>query len=570
MNNMKTVQVRCRNNEQEMALPVACTLREAFDAFGLDMKYGPICAKVNNKVEGMNYRIYTAKTVEFLNVQSPSGRRNYSRSLFFVLCKAVHDLFRGVKVRIDTPVSKGYYVDLQLGKPVEEKDVERIRQRMQKIIDEAIPIHRYVVPTEEAIRMFEEKGDLSKVKLLKSVSRLYTTYYQIDDYVDYYYGALLTNTSQIWLFGLEKYYDGLLLRLPDSDDPSLLGEVVKQDKMFEVFHEHHNWQKILDINTVGDFNAALKNLSSNIIHVSEALQEKKFAEIALRIAIRIKPELLPDLYRPTVNKQKVRMVLIAGPSSSGKTTTCKRISVQLLTNGIKPITISLDDYFVDREHTPRDASGDFDYESLYALNLPLLNQHLTALFNGEEIELPRYNFQTGSSESSGKRLRLHDDEVLVVEGIHALNPELTAQIPEEYKYRVYASALTTILLDDHNYIPTTDNRLIRRIVRDYKYRGCSAQETIRRWPSVRRGENKWIFPYQENADIMVNTAMLYELAVLKTQAEPLLEQVPENCDEYSEAYRLLKFLKIFKPLPYDALPPTSILREFLGGSSFTY
>jgi uridine kinase len=277
--------------------------------------------------------------------------------LFFVLCKAVHDLFRGVKVRIDTPVSKGYYVDLQLGKPVEEKDVERIRQRMQKIIDEAIPIHRYVVPTEEAIRMFEEKGDLSKVKLLKSVSRLYTTYYQIDDYVDYYYGALLTNTSQIWLFGLEKYYDGLLLRLPDSDDPSLLGEVVKQDKMFEVFHEHHNWQKILDINTVGDFNAALKNLSSNIIHVSEALQEKKFAEIALRIAIRIKPELLPDLYRPTVNKQKVRMVLIAGPSSSGKTTTCKRISVQLLTNGIKPITISLDDYFVDREHTPRDASA---------------------------------------------------------------------------------------------------------------------------------------------------------------------------------------------------------------------
>lgn len=264
------------------------------------------------------------------------------------------------------------------------------------------------------------------------------------------------------------------------------------------------------------------------------------------------------------------MVLIAGPSSSGKTTTCKRISVQLLTNGIKPVAISLDDYFVDRAHTPRDASGDYDYESLYALNLPLLNQHLKALFDGEEIELPRYNFQTGSSELSGRKLRLHDDEVLVVEGIHALNPELTAQIPEEYKYRVYASALTTILLDDHNYIPTTDNRLIRRIVRDYKYRGCSAQDTIRRWPSVRRGENKWIFPYQENADIMVNTAMLYELAVLKTQAEPLLEQVPENCDEYSEAYRLLKFLKIFKPLSYDELPPTSILREFLGGSSFRY
>lgn len=569
MNDKKTVQVRCRNNGQEKALPVGCSLKEAYDAFGIEMKYGPISAKVNNKVEGMNYRIYTPKTVEFLDVLSPSGRRNYSRTLFFVLCKAVHDLYRGVKVRIDTPVSNGYYVDLDLGRPEEEEDVERIRQRMQEIIDAAIPIHRHQVLTEEAIQMFESKGDMAKVKLLKSVSRLYTTYYQIDDYVDYYYGALLTNTSQLWLFGLVKYYDGMLLRIPSNEDPSQLGEVTKQDKMFDVFQEHHNWQKILEMNTVGDFNVALDKHSNNIIHISEALQEKKFAEIAMRIAIRIKPELVPEKFRPE-NKEKVRMVLIAGPSSSGKTTTCKRISIQLLTNGIKPVPISLDDYFVDRKHTPRDETGDFDYESLYALNLPLLNQHLQALFNGEEIELPRYNFQTGSSEPSGKKLRLHDDEVLVVEGIHALNPELTAQIPEEYKYRVYASALTTILLDDHNYIPTTDNRLIRRIVRDYKYRGCSAQDTIRRWPSVRRGENKWIFPYQENADIMVNTAMLYELAVLKTQAEPLLEQVPENCDEYSEAYRLLKFLKIFKPLSYDELPPTSILREFLGGSSFRY
>lgn len=569
MNDKKTVQVRCRNNGQEKALPVGCSLKEAYDAFGIEMKYGPISAKVNNKVEGMNYRIYTPKTVEFLDVLSPSGRRNYSRTLFFVLCKAVHDLYRGVKVRIDTPVSNGYYVDLDLGRPEEEEDVERIRQRMQEIIDAAIPIHRHQVLTEEAIQMFESKGDMAKVKLLKSVNRLYTTYYQIDDYVDYYYGALLTNTSQLWLFGLVKYYDGMLLRIPSNEDPSQLGEVTKQDKMFDVFQEHHNWQKILEMNTVGDFNVALDKHSNNIIHISEALQEKKFAEIAMRIAIRIKPELVPEKFRPK-NKEKVRMVLIAGPSSSGKTTTCKRISIQLLTNGIKPVPISLDDYFVDRKHTPRDETGDFDYESLYALNLPLLNQHLQALFNGEEIELPRYNFQTGSSEPSGKKLRLHDDEVLVVEGIHALNPELTAQIPEAYKYRVYASALTTILLDDHNYIPTTDNRLIRRIVRDYKYRGCSAQDTIRRWPSVRRGENKWIFPYQENADIMVNTAMLYELAVLKTQAEPLLEQVPENCDEYSEAYRLLKFLKIFKPLTADGLPPTSILREFLGGSSFNY
>ena len=570
MDMMKTVQVRCRNNGQKLLLPAGSSLKEAYAAFGIEMKYGPICAKVNNKVEGMNYRFFRAKTIEFLDVQSPSGRRNYSRTLFFVLCKAVHDLYRGVKVRIDTPVSNGYYVDLNLGRPVEEEDVERIRHRMQEIIDAAIPIHRYEMPTEEVINMFETKGDMSKVKLLKSIGRLYSTYYQLDDYVDYYYGALLTNTSQLWLFGLVKYYDGLLLRIPSSDDPSQLGEVIRQDKMFEVFQEHHNRQKILEMNTVGDFNAALDKYSNNIIQISEALQEKKFAEIAMCIAVRVKPELVPEKYHSAADKRKVRMVLIAGPSSSGKTTTCKRISVQLVTNGIKPVPISLDDYFVDRENTPRDASGDYDYESLYALNLPLLNQHLQALFNGEEIELPKYNFAKGRSEPSGKRLRLHDDEVLIVEGIHALNPELTAQIPEEYKFRVYASALTTILLDDHNYIPTTDNRLIRRIVRDHKYRGCSAQETIRRWPSVRRGEQKWIFPYQENADIMFNTAMLYELAVLKIQAGPLLEQVPENCDEYSEAYRLLKFLKIFKPLPYDDLPPTSILREFLGGSSFKY
>ena len=567
---METVQVRCRNNGQALSLPVGCTLKEAFTAFGLEMKYGPICAKVNNKVEGMNYRIYHAKSVEFLDVQSPSGRRNYTRSLFFVLCKAVHDLYRGAKVRIDIPVSKGYYVDLNIGRPVEDADADRIRQRMQEIIDAAIPIHRHEVLTEEAISMFEAKGDTAKVKLLKSIDRLYTTYYQLDEYVDFYYGSLLTNTSMLWLFGLVKYYDGLLLRIPSSDDPSRLGDVIRQDKMFEIFQEHHKWQKILNMSTVGDFNVALDTLSNTIVHVSEALQEKKFAEIAMRIAVRIKPELLPEHLRPHAHPGKVRVVLIAGPSSSGKTTTCKRISVQLLTNGIKPVPISLDDYFLDRVQTPLDETGDYDYESLYALNLPLLNQHLQALFNGEEIELPKYNFQKGSSEKSGRKLRLHDDEVLVVEGIHALNPELTAQIPEEYKYRVYASALTTILLDDHNYVPTTDNRLIRRIVRDHKYRGCSAQETIRRWPSVRKGEEKWIFPYQENADIMFNTAMLYELAVLKIQAEPLLEQVPENCDEYSEAYRLLKFLKYFKPLTTDVLPPTSILREFLGGSSFTY
>ncbi|MBR3028928.1 MAG: nucleoside kinase, partial [Bacteroidales bacterium] len=379
--------------------------------------------------------------------------------------------------------------------------------------------------------------------------------YDLDGFVDYFYGALLTNTSQLYLYGLEKYYDGLLLRIPSVKDPHTLGEMTRQDKMFEIFKEHHRWQNILGIGTVGEFNSAVQAGHVNdIINVSEALQEKRIGQIADEIAAR----------------QGVKMVLIAGPSSSGKTTTCKRLSIQLLTNGIKPVQISLDDYFVDREFTPKDEKGDYDYESIYSLNLELLNNQLAALFRGEEVELPHYNFHTGRSERSGKRLKLEKHQVLVVEGIHALNPLLTAQIPDDQKYRVYASALTTILLDTHNYIPTTDNRLLRRIIRDVKYRGCSAAETIRRWPSVRAGESKWIFPFQENADAMFNTAMIYELAVIRTQAEPALEQVHENCPEYAEAYRLRKFLKYFEPVSFTNLPPTSLLREFLGGSSFEY
>ena len=550
-----TIQIRCKNNGQTLTAPIGSTLSEVFHNAGIDMKYGPICAKVNNKVEGMHYRIYHNKDVEFLDMTSGSGSRNYTRSLFFVLCKAVHDLYPQSKVVIDIPVSKGYYVDLTIGHEVTDDDVKRIRQRMQQIIDAKMPIRRFEVPTEDAVRMFEEKGDKAKSKLLRSAGSLYTTYYQIDDYVDYYYGSLLTNTSKIYLFGLEKYFNGLLLRIPDLKDPGVLPQMTRQDKMFEIFREHHRWQEIMGLRTVGDFNEMVKKgQATNLINVSEALQEKKLTEIADEIASR----------------KAVKLVLLAGPSSSGKTTTCKRLSIQLLANGIKPLQISLDDYFVDREHTPKDDKGEYDYESIYALNLKLINDQFNALFRGEEIELPKYNFQTGRSEKSGKKLRMQPNNVLVVEGIHALNPELTAQIPEAQKFRVYVSALTTILLDDHNYIPTTDNRLLRRIIRDYKYRGVNAQETIHRWPSVRAGENKWIFPYQENADVMFNSAMLFELAVIKQQAEPLLEQVPENCEEYSEAYRLRKFLKYFQPIPNRDIPPTSLLREFLGGSSFKY
>ncbi|TFH80571.1 nucleoside kinase [Segatella hominis] len=552
----QVIQIRCKNNKKTQKVAIGSTLFDVFSEIGLEMSHGPISCKVNNKVEGMHYRVYNSKDLEFLDMTSSSGSRAYTRTLFFVLCKAVKDIFpASPDVIIDIPVSNGFYVDVRLGKELTEEEVGKLRNRMQEIIDAHMPIRRYMVPTEDAIALFQEKGDVEKVKLLKTSGSIYTTYYKIGDYVDYYYGTLLTNTSELYLFGLEKYYDGMLLRIPSLKNPDQLGEITRQDKMFDIFKEHHRWQDIIGIRTIGDFNQAVTaGFSTDIINISEALQEKKIAQIAEDIAQR----------------KGVKLVLLAGPSSSGKTTSCKRLSIQLAVNGLKPLQISLDDYFVDREKTPKDESGEYDYESIYALDLKLINEQFNALFRGEEVELPKYDFQSGKSKRSGKKLKMNDHNVLVVEGIHALNPELTSQIPDEQIYRVYASALTTILLDNHNYIPTTDNRLLRRIIRDNKYRGVSAQETIHRWPSVRAGENKWIFPFQENADAMLNTAMLYELAVIKMQAEPLLQLVPENCEEYAEAYRLLKFLKYFKGIPYNNLPPTSLLREFLGGSSFHY
>jgi phosphoribulokinase/uridine kinase family protein len=551
----QVLHIRCKNNKKTQEVPIGSTLSDIYKEINLQMPYGPVSAKVNNKVEGLHYRVYHNKDIEFLNLLSPSGIRTYTRSLFLVLCKAVHDLYPTSSVVIDIPVSNGYYCNLQLGHEITTEDVDRIRTRMQEIIDAKMPIQRYETTTEEAVKMFTELGDIQKAKLLKSSGSLYCVYYVLDDYKDYYYGSMLTNTAQLHLFGLEPYFDGVLLRIPSVQDPSKLGELIRQDKMFEVFKEHHKWQSILGIKTVGDFNEAVKNgQATDLINVSEALQEKKISQIADTIA----------------GRKEIKVVLIAGPSSSGKTTFCKRLSVQLLASGVKPVQISLDDYFVNRVETPKDENGELDYESIYALNIPLINEQFNALFRGEEVELPKYNFQTGKSEKSGEKLHLGENNILLVEGIHALNPLLTEQIADDKKFKIYASALTTILLDDHNYIPTTDNRLLRRIVRDYKYRGCSAQDTIHRWPSVRAGENKWIFPYQEQADVMFNTALLFELAVIKPQAEEVLEQVPENCEEYAEAYRLRKFLKYFAPLPFRNLPPTSLLREFLGGSSFKY
>ena len=554
-NMREMLKIRCKHNKKTVEFPIGSSLSEIFSQSGIQMEYGPMGAKVNNRVSGLGMRLYRNADVEFLDIKTPSGSRTYTRTLFFVLSKAVHDLFPDGTVVIDIPVSNGYYCDMQIGRALRPEDVEAVSRRMKEIIAADIPIRRHECTTEEAIEIFTRRKAFSKVKLLRSTGDLYTIYHDLDGYADYYYGALLPRTGMLYLFGLEPYYEGMLLRIPSLTTPGQLGEMIRQDKMFGIFQEHHRWQNILGISTVGDFNELVaKGGASLLINVSEALQEKKIAHIAEEIAAR----------------EGVRIVLIAGPSSSGKTTTCMRLAIQLVCNGLKPVMISLDNYFVNREDTPRDDKGDFDYEHLHALNIPLLNKQLMALLNGEEVELPRYNFQNGRSERSGTRMKMGKNDILVIEGIHALNPELTKMVPESQKFKVYASALTTILLDKHNYIPTTDNRLLRRIVRDDKYRGVSARETIRRWPSVRAGENKWIFPFQENADEMFNTAMIYELAVIKKQAMSLLERVPQNVDEFSEAYRLRKFLSHFSDLTDKELPVTSLLREFLGGSSLKY
>lgn len=552
---MMTIEIRCKNNDSVRKFDIGITLSEIFFQLDLRMPLPPVAAMVNNEVVSLSYRIFGNKTVEFIDVTTLAGMRIYTRTLFFILCKAVHDTFPQGKVDIEFPVSNGYYCNLRIGRPVTDEDADRLKERMNNIIASSIPIKRHQRPTEEVIEMFRKTGDTSKEMLLESLGSLYTVYCSIDGYNDYFYGPTLCNTQEVSLFGLEKYYDGLLLRVPRRDNPTELGEMIRQDKMFEVFNEYHQWQDTMGINTVGELNKAImKGFSSELILVFEALQEKRLSHIADTIAQR----------------KGVKVVLIAGPSSSGKTTTCKRLSIQLLTNGIRPVGISLDDYFVNREETPKDENGEYDFESLYALNLPLFNQQLIALINGEEVELPRYNFMTGRSEASGKRLRMRDNDILVIEGIHALNPELTAQLPQEQIFRIYASALTTITIDNHNYIPTTDNRLLRRIIRDSKYRNCPAQTTLHRWASVRAGEDKWIFPFQENADAVFNTAMLFELSVIKNQAEAALEQVPENCPEYAEASRLLNFLHYIKPISESQVPPTSLLCEFLGGSTFVY
>ena len=551
----KTINIRCANTGRTHKVPMGFNLEEVYELLELKMPFGPTSAKVNNKVEGLHFVLFNDKDIEYLDITSPSGHRTYTRSVFFVLYKAAHDLFPDAMLRIENPVSNGYYCHIDLPGGITPEQVEQLKVRMQEIINDDLPFHRLTAHTDEAVKLFRDAGLENKAKLLESCGRLYTHYYTLGDVANYFYGSLLVRTSQIYLFDIIPYGDGILIRVPDSNNPSQLRPMRDQPKMFDVFRQQHSWQKILGVTTIGELNAACKaGYANDLINVSEALQEKMISRLADQIA----------------ENPKWKVILIAGPSSSGKTTTSKRLSVQLMACGKRPVPISLDDYFVDREKTPLDENGNYDYESVYAMNIPLFTDQMNALIKGESVELPRYNFQTGKSEMSGNVVNPTPETIFILEGIHALNPALTENIPAENKFKIYASALTTILLDNHNYIPTTDNRLLRRIVRDYKYRGCSARDTISRWPSVRAGEEKWIFPFQEEADVMINTAMLFEFGVLREQALPLLEEVPETAPEYTEAIRLRKFLSYLNPISIQALPPTSLLREFLGGSTFRY
>ncbi len=553
----ETITIFCKNNNIYKTVPIGSSLQEIYEAVGSPLATRPMNAQVNNKTEGLTYRCWQPKDVEFIDYSQSSGMRTYVRSLCHIFSKAVHDILPTSTLNLEHPVSKGYYCVIHNGKSISEETVGKIKKRMQEIIDADLPFHLKMVRTEDAVKLFKEYGLTDKAQLIETAGMPYTTYYELDGYINYFYGCLTPSTGYIHLFDLQLYADGVLLRIPQRNNQQELEPVVPQDKMFGAYKEHLTLQRTVGLDNVGDLNRAIeKGMSREVIMVSEAVQEKQVAKIAEEIANRY--------------NEGVRVVLIAGPSSSGKTTFRKRLEVQLITNLLYPLGISLDDYFLNREDTPKDEEGEYDFESLYALDLPYFNNDLKKLLAGEEIELPTFNFETGSRIYRGEKLKMKKNSVLVIEGIHALNPELTQFIDDLYKYRIYVSVLTSISLDNHNWIPTTDNRLLRRIIRDYQFRGYSAEDTINRWPSVRRGEDKWIFPYQENADAMFNSAMLYELAALRKFAEPILAEVKESSRANAEAYRLLRFLRYFNYIPVEALPGTSLLREFLGGGSFRY
>lgn len=553
----ETITIFCKNTNLYKEVPIGSTLNEIYSLVGKPLAYPPMNAQVNNKTENLNYRCWLPQDIAYVDYTQLSGMRTYVRSLCHIFSKAVYDLWPNATLNLEHPVSRGYYCVIHGEQPIDEAAIARLKARMRALVDANLPFQLHRVQTAEAVRLFKERGMEDKVRLLESAGMVYTSYYELDGYINFFYGCLTPSTGSIQLFDIVPYKDGLLLRVPRRDDPTQLEPIVPQDKMFGAYKEHLTLQRTVELNNVGDLNGAVaRRHAQEIILVSEAMQEKQIAKIAEEIAERY--------------QQGVRMVLISGPSSSGKTTFCKRLQVQLTTNLLRPIGISLDDYFLNREDTPKDEQGEYDFESLYALDLPYLNRDLERLLSGEEIDLPTFDFHLGRRVFKGKKLKMEENTVLVMEGIHGLNPELTRCINQACTYKIYVSVLTTISLDNHNWIPTTDNRLLRRIVRDYRFRGYSAEQTILRWPSVRRGEDKWIFPYQEHADAMFNSAMIYELASLRPYAEPILAEVKENSPAYAEAYRLRRFLRYFTPIPTEQLPGTSLLREFLGGGSFKY
>ena len=559
------LQIRCKNIDKTRSFTEGTSLLEVYNDFAgeLELPYPVVAAKVNNTPQGLKFRLFQNRDVEFLDAREGPGHYAYVRSLCFVLYKATQDVFPGSKLFVEHPLERGYYCNFKK-KPnspnplLTDDDVKAIHQRMQEIIRLDMPFRRNEATTEEAIRVFAERGFADKVKLLETSGQIYSDYYMLGDTADYYYGPLVPSAGYLTVWGLEPYHEGLLLRVPDWYDPSRLAEKAPMPKTYAMFAEKVRWDVIMHLSNAGDVNkAVLKGHASELIQVSEALQEKKIVQIAEEIARRVRESTL-------------KLVLITGPSSSGKTTFCKRLGIQLLACGLRPYSISTDDYFVNRIDTPLLPNGDYDFDNIETVEYALLQEHLTRLMNGERVEVPEYNFKTGKREWNGKKLKLSGESVLIIEGIHALNPLLTQHIDDALKFKIYISALTSISLDDHNWIPTRDNRLLRRIIRDYNKGAFTARETIAQWKNVCAAEDQWIFPYQETADVMFNSALNIEFAVLRPHAEVILGSVPKNCPEYTDAHRLMKFIHFFIPVSDKEIPPTSIMREFVGGSSFKY
>ncbi len=553
----KSIEIICLNNNKTKNYPLGTSLMEIIKDQNIKLDYPILAALVNNEIEELNYEIFKPKTIEFIDITNKDGWRMYIRSLFFILIKAVNELYPKKTVKIEHSVSKGYYCDVS---DIEKENLLQvtsdIENRMRQIIEDDIAFERKEILVEKAVETFKKNNFDEKVLLFETCPQFYTSVYYLDKCVDYFYGYLVPSTGYIKVFDLVNYFDGMLLRVPNREKPDELQPIVQQNKMFEIFREFKTWGDIIGVGSIGNINKqVLEGNAGELIKISEALHEKKIAQIADRI---------------NSHKDKVKIVLISGPSASGKTTFSKRLAVQLKVAGLKPFQLSLDNYFVNREDTPKDENGAYNFEVIEALDLDLLYNNLHDLLEGKAVKMPKFDFHEGKKYFPDEPITISKDTIFVIEGIHALNPKLTARFDDDMKFKIYVSALTQVGIDHHNRIPTTDNRMLRRIVRDYQYRNYSALDTIRRWPSIREGEDKYIFPYQEECDIMFNSALFYELGVIKKHAEPILKQVHPIEREYAEAKRLLKFLSYFQDIPEDEIPPTSILREFLSGSSFKY